>query len=55
MFNAERKTGRNIYAFGGDPSSDLVDEVVEAMPQKYNTISKLEREIKPGENAIVLN
>jgi len=47
---ASRKTGRKLSA--RPPLNDEEDEIVEAIPARYNEKSTLVEEIKPGENVI---
>jgi hypothetical protein len=52
--HATRKTGRKVQA----PMSErgvLTDEIVEAVPARYNSNSTLEHEIKPGDNTLDFN
>lgn len=42
-----RKTGRKLPAL---PPAPAVDEIVEAIPERYNKESELKAEIKPGQN-----
>ena len=49
--HATRKTGRKVQA----PMSDrgvLTDEIVEAVPARYNSQSTLEMNVKAGDNAL---
>lgn len=46
-----RKTGKRIPAGSPAPAGTMVDEVVEAAPEKYNKESTLRFEVKPGTNA----
>jgi hypothetical protein len=50
-----RKTGRKVPDLMGDvsiPNRPLIDEVVPALPAKYNVESTLTAEIEPKENVI---
>lgn len=47
---AQRKTGRKVPA--RPPMTGEEDEIVEAIPARYNEESTLVEEIKPGENVI---
>ncbi len=47
--HAQRKTGKNIPAALADPG-EMMDETGEAIPDRYNTKSTLQREVKPGRN-----
>ncbi len=44
-----RKTGRQVQAPLADPGR-MTDEIVEAVPARYNSQSTLEREVKAGDN-----
>jgi hypothetical protein len=45
---ASRKTGRKVRS--PPPAKDLVDEIVEAIPARYNKKSELEKYVHPGKN-----
>ncbi len=47
---ATRKTGRRIKDGFPHPPDDLVDEIEQYLPPKYNTQSELTAELKPGAN-----
>jgi hypothetical protein len=49
QINAPRKTGRQVADAMGDPGA-MTDEIVEAVPPRYNTQSELKREVKPDKN-----
>jgi hypothetical protein len=51
---APRKTGKKIAAGSPAPPGTMVDEEVEAVPEKYNKKSTLQKEVKAGSNAIDL-
>jgi hypothetical protein len=46
-----RKTGRQVQAPLADPGQ-MTDEIVEAVPARYNSQSELEREVKEGDNQL---
>ena len=47
--NANRKTGKKVKS----PMSDeMVDAMEEAIPEKYNTSSTLEKDVQAGENVL---
>ncbi len=46
---ATRKTGKQVQAPLGDPGR-TTDEIVEAVPARYNQQSTLERSVPSGEN-----
>ena len=50
--NAVKKTGRQIPA--PPPGNGMIDELVEAIPNRYNQQSTLQWDIKQGENVIDL-
>ena len=47
---ATRKTGRRIKDGFSHPPDDMVDEIEQFLPAKYNTQSELTAELKPGTN-----
>ena len=48
--HSDRRTGRQVPAVFGDPKAGLKDEVVEGVPERYNTQTKLTCQIEPGSN-----
>ena len=52
--HAPRKTGKKIPAGSPSPPGTMVDEEVEAVPEKYNRQSTLQKEVKAGPNTIDL-
>ena len=50
--NAPRKTGKKIVAGSPAPPGTLVDEVVEAVPARYNSASEERAEIRSGTNKV---
>jgi len=52
--HAPRKTGKQIAAGSPAPPGTMVDEEVEAVPEKYNRQSTLQKELKAGPNPIDL-
>ncbi len=52
---SQRKTGRKIYPGTPAPEGTLVDEMTEAVPQRYNKRSTLRQELKAGENTCVFS
>lgn len=51
----KRKTGRKVPAGSPRPAGSMVDEITEAVPEKYNTESTLEHEVKAGKNVFNLD
>lgn len=49
--NASAKTGRKVQAPMSEPGV-LTDEIVEAVPARFNSKSTLTRELKAGENRL---
>ena len=49
---ARRKTGRQIAAGSPAPPGTMIDEEAEAIPEKYNKQSTLQRELKSGNNPV---
>ncbi|MDB5338247.1 MAG: hypothetical protein JWN70_3866 [Planctomycetaceae bacterium] len=47
--NSNKPTGKKVKS---SISSDMLDETVEGIPEKYNSKSKLEKEIEEGPNEI---
>jgi hypothetical protein len=47
--HSPRKTGRKVPDAFGDPGATM-DETAEAIRQRYNAKSTLERDVKPGRN-----
>ena len=47
--NAIRKTGKKVKSIMSD---EMVDETEEAVPEKYNTNSTLEKDVQAGENVL---
>ena len=47
--HASKKTGRKVQAPMSDPGV-MTDEIIEAIPDRYNTKSNLVAEIKSGKN-----
>lgn len=47
---AQRKTGKQIAAGSPAPPGTMVDEAVEAVPERYNKDSQLRLEVKAGAN-----
>ena len=47
--NSNKPTGKKIKS---SMSNDVLDETVEGIPEKYNTKSKLEKEIEEGPNEL---
>ena len=50
QIKASRKTGRRIKDGFPHPPDDMVDEIEQFLPPKYNTQSELTAELKPGSN-----
>lgn len=48
--HAPRKTGKKISAGSPSPPGTMVDEEVEAVPDKYNKRTTLTRDLKAGQN-----
>ena len=48
--HADRRTGRKVPVIVGDPREGVKDEVVEAIPDRYNTQTKLTCQIDSGSN-----
>ncbi len=51
----KRKTGRKVPAGPPRPAGSMVEEITEAVPEKYNTESTLEHEVKAGKNVFDLD
>lgn len=49
---SQRKTGKRILAGSPLPPGTMVDEVVEIVPEKYNTASTLRVELKAANNDV---
>jgi len=47
----QRKTGRKIHPGPPVPPGETVDETAEAIPEKYNKKTTLEKEVKAGKNS----
>lgn len=47
-----RKTGKKVPAGSPAPAGTMVEEIVEAIPAKYNSQSTLEKQIEAGDNEI---
>jgi hypothetical protein len=47
---APRKTGKSIPARSPAPRGTMIEEEVEAVPERYNTKSTLRQELKKGTN-----
>ena len=47
--NANRKTGKKVKSIMSD---EMVDETEEAVPEKYNTNSTLEKDVQAGDNVL---
>jgi hypothetical protein len=50
--HAQRKTGKKLPAGSPAPPGTMVDEVVEAVPARYNSPSTLRSEVKAGNNSL---
>ena len=48
--NARKITGRKVQAPPPSPPGTMVDEIVEAVPARYNVETELSKEIAPGDN-----
>ena len=46
-----RNTGRKIPSIPPAPPDTMIEEIVEAVPARYNSQSELEANVQPGENA----
>lgn len=49
--HASKKTGRQVQAPMAEPGA-MTDEVLEAVPSRYNTQSTLVADVKPGKNVL---
>ncbi len=52
IIRSQRKTGKKIAAGSPAPPGTLVDETVEAVPDRYNKQSQLRAEVKVGNNPL---
>jgi len=48
----QKKTGKQIPAGSPSPPGTMVEETIEAVPEKYNYKSELKQELKNGDNNI---
>lgn len=54
-FYADFKTGRKVLLVPHDPGSGSVDEYVQVFPERFNTRSTVQCEIKSGESTYDFN
>jgi hypothetical protein len=47
-----KKTGRQVLSPGPKTSALMVDEIIEIVPNRNNTKSTLEADLKPGQNEL---
>ena len=50
--SAQKKTGRQVPAPPPQPAGTMMEETAEAIPERYNTRTELERELVAGPNVL---